>query len=177
MFRPLFVSLFSYPSKFIDAHFKKFFSKFHVSTSDILPLTENESEYFRMRAQLRAISTTKQSLVIESAAAANVSTDKDRAVALVADATATAVKQNQWASRLILHYMHEKRLEAYKRDIHQIWNEIFAGPLALDVRVIVGHRNSRNLQRELVRKRPHPSLLGTIQNKVNTETSSTLLQD
>ena len=41
----------------------------------------------------------------------------------------------------------------------------------MDTRVIIGHRNSRNLQRELVHKRPHPSLLGAITRTMNVNHS------
>ena len=67
-----------------------------------------------------------------------------------------------WQDRLIFHYTYEQRLESYKCDFHQVWNSISEDTPVMDTRVIIGHRDSRNLQGELVRKRPHPSLLGTI---------------
>ena len=60
---------------------------------------------------------------------------------------------------LILHYTHEKRFAGYKRDLHQIWSETFVNTPALEVKLIVGNRNNRHAKHELVRKRPHPSLL------------------
>ncbi|CAF4539386.1 unnamed protein product, partial [Rotaria sp. Silwood2] len=50
-----------YPSKFIDAHFRKFFSNYHVITSDVLPLITSEQEFFRMRVKILDIPTAKQS--------------------------------------------------------------------------------------------------------------------
>ena len=47
----------------------------------------------------------------------------------------------------------------YKRDIHQIWDDVFANTPIMDVKVIVGHRNSRNIKSERIHTRPCPSLL------------------
>ena len=138
-----------YPSKFIDNQVRIFFSTYKVSTSNILPLTEDNSEFFRMRAQILSISTLKQSQVAKRA---------ERPTELN-QIKSKAIKQKQGTSRLILHYTHEHRLEAYKRDIHQIWDDVFANTPAMEVKVIVGHRNSRNVKSELVRTRPRPSLL------------------
>jgi hypothetical protein len=69
-------------------------------------------------------------------------------------------KGEPWIDRLILHYTHEKRLERYKRDVHQTWNEIFVNTPARHVKVIVGNQYRRNLKRELVHKRPNSILLG-----------------
>jgi hypothetical protein len=55
-----------------------------------------------------------------------------------------------------------------KRDMHEIFREAFKGLGIEAVRLIVGHRNSLNTQRELVRKRPSMKLL-TIKNKGNTQ--------
>jgi hypothetical protein len=68
--------------------------------------------------------------------------------------------QKQWIDRLILHFTYEKRLAPYKRDFHEIFNETFANTPASHVKVIVGTRNSANLKRELIRKRPKDTLLG-----------------
>ena len=60
---------------------------------------------------------------------------------------------------LFLHYTHEKRLDSLKRDIHKIYSEVFQGSLASDMRLIIGHRNSRNTQLELIQKRPHSAFV------------------
>lgn len=78
----------------------------------------------------------------------------------------TVPKTNQWHHRLLLHYTHEKRLESYKQDINQISEKIFANTPLMDTKLIVGNRNNSNLQREVIHKCPHQSLL------VNKETSS-----
>jgi hypothetical protein len=55
------------------------------------------------------------------------------------------VAEKQWTDRMILHFTHEKRLAAYKKDFHQIYIETFAETPASDVKVIVGNQNSANL--------------------------------
>lgn len=60
---------------------------------------------------------------------------------------------------LFLHYTHEQRLDSIKRDIHNIYSEVFQGTTALDIRLIIGHRNSRNIQLELVQTRPYSTFV------------------
>jgi hypothetical protein len=55
-----------------------------------------------------------------------------------------------------------------KRDMHEVFREAFKD-LGIDaVRLIVGHRNSPSMQRELIRKRPHMKLM-TLQNSGNNQ--------
>lgn len=61
--------------------------------------------------------------------------------------------------RIIIHYTHEDRFATTKREMHIIFREAFANFGIEAVRLIVGHRNSPNLQRELIRKRPPMRLL------------------
>jgi hypothetical protein len=60
---------------------------------------------------------------------------------------------------IFLHYTHEQRLDSLKRDIHKIYSEVFQGTEASDVRLVIGHRNSRNTQSELIQKRPHAAFV------------------
>jgi hypothetical protein len=108
-----------------------------------------------MRTQILSIPTLKQSQVPKR---------PDTPIE-VNQKKSKATKEKQWTSRLILHYTHENRLEAYKRDIHQIWDDVFANTPAMVVKVIVGHLNSRNIKSELVHTRPRPSLLADKQKK------------
>ncbi len=41
-----------------------------------------------------------------------------------------------------------------KEDIHQLWNQMFQQTLVMAARLIIGHRNSRNLTKELVHQCP-----------------------
>jgi len=151
--------MFSYPSRFIDAQFKQFFSMNHTSTTNVLQLVVDEGEYLRMRQQLLTIPTIKETQVTKRAALAEPSDSKDNTIVDTVHNKSVVVKEKQWIDCLILHYTHEKRLESYKRDIHQIWERVFVNTPVMNVRVIVGHRNSQNIKRELVRKRPHASFL------------------
>ncbi|CAF0779037.1 unnamed protein product [Rotaria sordida] len=60
----------------------------------------------------------------------------------------------KWTTNLIIHYTHERRLSTYKKDIHQLWNHIFVHTPVINTRLIVGKRNSANLTKELVCRRP-----------------------
>ena len=68
-------------------------------------------------------------------------------------------KDVQVTNCLILHFRHEMRFTRYKRDLHQVWLEVFLNTPASEVKVIVGSRNNRDAKSELVQKRPDPSLL------------------
>jgi hypothetical protein len=70
--------------------------------------------------------------------------------------------------KMVIHYTHENRFTSMKRDMHEVFREAFKD-LGIDaVRFIVGHRNSPNMQRELIRKRPHMKLM-TLQNSGNNQ--------
>ncbi|CAF3618926.1 unnamed protein product, partial [Rotaria socialis] len=71
--------------------------------------------------------------------------------------TSEIFQNERRAIRLMLLY------NGLKRDIHKIHSETFQGTPAMEIRLIVGHRNHRNTGHELVEKRPHPSLLKPIQ--------------
>ncbi|CAF4779782.1 unnamed protein product, partial [Rotaria sp. Silwood2] len=75
---------------------------------------------------------------------------------LVTTTSATTIKQkkNIFQNALIIHYTHEKRFTTMKKDMHRIFREAFQGFGIEAVRLIVGHQNSPNSERELIRKRP-----------------------
>ena len=76
------------------------------------------------------------------------------------------IKTKNFQDKLIIHYTHESRFTTMKRDMHEVFREAFKD-LGVDaVRLIVGHRNSPNMQRELIHKRPNNKLL-TLQNTGN----------
>jgi hypothetical protein len=58
--------------------------------------------------------------------------------------------------------------------MHEIFREAFKGLGIEAVRLMVGHRNSPTLQREIIRKRPHMKLL-TLTNQGNNQIMQTLL--
>ncbi len=56
-----------------------------------------------------------------------------------------------------VHYTHEARLQSYKKDIHQLWNQIFAQTPVMNTTLIIGSRNHRNSKGRLVHRRPNQS--------------------
>jgi hypothetical protein len=77
-------------------------------------------------------------------------------------ATTTSTTHHQGKKcqdNIIIHYTHENRFTSMKRDMHEIFHDTFKGLGIEAVRLIVGHRNSPNTQRELIRKRSHMNLL------------------
>ncbi len=63
-------------------------------------------------------------------------------------------KQSKFDKNLIIHYTYGKRLQSNKTVIHQLWNQMFQQTPVIQSRLIIGNRNSRNLTRELVHRRP-----------------------
>jgi hypothetical protein len=76
-------------------------------------------------------------------------------------------QKSKWIDNLIIHYKHEARFVAYKKDIHQLWNHIFRDTPVLNTKLVIGHRNTRNLTKTLVHRRPHykSASLPTITNQ------------
>jgi hypothetical protein len=70
--------------------------------------------------------------------------------------------EKPYQQKLIIHYTHEKRLDSLKREMHQVYQNVFQNTPVEDVKLIVGTRNRRNARDDLVRKRPKRALL---QNK------------
>jgi hypothetical protein len=68
-------------------------------------------------------------------------------------------KQKPYEENLIIHYTHEKRLHDFKRDMHQVYDDVFKNTPVSDVKLIVGNRNRRNASKELIHKRPKLSIL------------------
>jgi hypothetical protein len=83
------------------------------------------------------------------------STDNNNATT----STTNQHKPNKFKNTLFLHYTYEKRFASFQRDLHNIYSDVFQGSDAMDLRLIVGHRNSGNTNSELIQKRPNSSLL------------------
>jgi len=130
-----------------------------------LSLIEDQNEFIRMRTQLLALPTSKQSQVNKRVIASTFQDDVENSTIEAEPINSVVPKQKQWIDRLILHYTHEKRFASYKRDIHQTWNKTFVDTPVTDVKLLVGHRNNRNLQCEIVRKRPIHSMSYTTNDK------------
>ena len=68
-------------------------------------------------------------------------------------------------NKLIVHYTHEKRFYSLKREIHQIYRDVFKNTPVEDLKLIVGTRNRRDARNDLIRKRPQRALLQNKQRK------------
>ena len=68
-------------------------------------------------------------------------------------------RKEKFQKTLIVHCRHERRLEALKRDMHRIYNSVFQGTPAMDIKLIVGHTNNRSVKRDLTQARPNMKLL------------------
>ena len=73
--------------------------------------------------------------------------------------TMDANKKEKFKKTLIVHYRHERRLEALKRDMRRIYDSAFRGTPAMDIKLIVGHTNNRSAKRDLTQARPNMKLL------------------
>ncbi|CAF1340300.1 unnamed protein product [Adineta steineri] len=150
-----------YPSSFIDQQFHKFFNEFIYATS-ILSFIENEQQYILLRHEILGQPTPQQSQTALRATTADVDNDQTDVTAETTSRESITTIQKKpinYADRLFLHYKHEKRFQPFKRNMHQIYQNVFKNTPAMDLRLIVGNRNRRDAKNELIRKRPKRSLL------------------
>ncbi|CAF5046318.1 unnamed protein product, partial [Rotaria socialis] len=93
----------------------------------------------------------------------NDQTDEPQNEPTATTATTTVQERNKKehtrANKLIAHYTHEKRFQAFKSDMHQVYDNTFKDTPAADVKLIVGNKNHRPAKTELICKRPKQSLL------------------
>lgn len=134
--------MYSYPHSFIDYQFDKF-SPESRSWSSFLPLINNEQQYQLLHTKM---CNQSRSQII------SLSND-------VTDPTPVLSKAQNTAKKLILHYKHERRFQSFKRDMHQLYTDIFNNTPAMEVKLLVGNCNRRNATHLLVRKKPALSIL------------------
>jgi hypothetical protein len=144
--------LFSYPSIFIENEFYKFFYE-HISTSPFLPFIDDEKQFLLMHHKLLGQPTPRQSQVELISSTADL--DNDQTDDHINQAPTTISKDN----KLFVHYTHEKRFQPLKRQMHQVYEDIFGNTPAMHAKLIVGTRNRRDAKNELIRKRPKKTLL------------------
>jgi hypothetical protein len=77
-------------------------------------------------------------------------------------------KVSQLDQNIIIHYTHETRFTNYKKNVHQLWDQIFAATPVMNSKLIVGNQNNRHATKILVRRRPHRISEGKITNIVNS---------
>ena len=147
---------FRYPIRYIDTYLRKFLAEY-ISSASITPLIDDKNQFFTMRNTLLARPSVRELQVNHGIANAGLSTTTNNQDEH--NNTSRPKKVNKFDKTLFLHCTHEKRLDGLKRDIHKIYADTFQGSPAMDVRLIVGHRNHRNTKSELIQKRPDPALL------------------
>ena len=164
---------FSYPPTYIDKEFRRFFRQYlsASSISPILPVIDDEDQFFICRRKLLAQPTAKQTQVAKSATTVRaINNEQSHAPHKVGQIEATRerpratmkeIQQNKdkFEKNIFIHCKHEARLEGLKRYIHEIHDSFFKNTPHGEIRLIVGNRNNPNMEYELTRKRPRSSLL------------------
>ncbi len=88
---------------------------------------------------------------------------KDQTTTTTTTTTTTNNKPTNYSDKFFVHYTHEQRFNALKKDMHRVYDDVFRNTPAMYTRMIVGTRNHRNTKNELIRKRPKRTLL---QNRI-----------
>jgi hypothetical protein len=114
-----------------------------------------------MHNKILGLPTTRQSQVALSATTADIDNDQtdENQVELTKTSTEAQNKQKLYGNKQFVHYTHEQRFNSFKRDMHQVYEDIFKETPAMNAKIIVGNRNRRDAKNELVRKRPTKRLL------------------
>ena len=121
------------------------------------------TQFFILRQKILAQPTARQTQLARSIAAASVNTTNESSENLT-----TIMHQNVVHSRdrSFIHYTHEKRFRRFKRDMHQLYDNVFQNTPAMAMKMVVGNRNRRDNTQELVHKRPKQSLLSNKCKKI-----------
>ncbi len=144
----------SYPPRYIYSRFNKFFSSGLPTSFLLFMITIEHNFAFTRRILLNRPTIPEYQIASRITRTINVDSEEVVDNPLV---RARLRKKTKFDTNLIIHYTYEKRLQRNKKDIHQLWNQIFQQTPIMDTRLIIGNRNSRNLTRELVHRRPQPS--------------------
>ena len=133
------------------------------SSSSVLPLIDNEEQYFVLRKKLLSQPSIRQILIKTSAAAVdnitNVQDNQQTTTTPIMEITVKRKVNDKFKNTIFIHCVHEARLEGLPRHIHEIHDSFFQKTDHGNIRLVVGHRNNPNLDFELSRKRPRSSLL------------------
>ncbi|CAF4646084.1 unnamed protein product, partial [Rotaria socialis] len=149
-----------YPSIYINEQFQQFFFKYLPMISLILPLIENEEQFVILRKKLLEYPSVKQILVDKSAATVdNIIIIRDQYGQNDDEETTNNNKDNTFQKKIFIHSLYEGRFRHIQREIHEIHDSFFKNTIYQDIRLIVGHRNSPNIEYESTTKRPCSSLL------------------
>jgi hypothetical protein len=144
-------TIYSYPPRYINSQFNKFFSSY-LPILFVSPMITNETDFaFIRRSILNKPTIPEYQIASRIAKTINIESVEDVDNPLV---KARIGKQTKFDTNVIIHYTHEKRFQTNKKDIHQLWNQTFQQTPVMNIRLIIGNRNSRNMTRELVHRRP-----------------------
>ena len=139
-----------------------------------------------MRTKLLGEPTARQSQIALSAATADMDNDQtDDQIMQSKQQQQQQQQQQQIKNQQIMvtnslytiHY--EQRFNTLKKDMHQVYDDVFHDTPAMYTKMVVGTRNRRDAKNELIRKRPKRTLLrNTItQRKYHSQISSSLKPD
>ncbi|CAF1237188.1 unnamed protein product [Rotaria sp. Silwood1] len=151
-----------YPSNYINQQFEKFFADYMSSTSSpILPMITNESQFLALREKLSNQPTAKQTQLSISAAAVELTQRTQNVAQQNANNMEATVKRknDKFKNNIFVHATYESRLKGLAREIHMIHDNHFKNTVYGEKRLIVGFRNNSNIEFELSRKRPASSVL------------------
>ncbi len=112
-----------------------------------------------MRHKILGQPTSQQSQLAISAATADIDNDQTDDLEPKPSIKKTEKIPRNFGDQLFVHYTHEKRFQPSKRDIHQVYDNVFKNTNAMNLKIIVGNRNRRDAKNELIHKRPKPSIL------------------
>ncbi|CAF4506793.1 unnamed protein product [Rotaria socialis] len=132
-----------------------------------------------MRKEILGLPTPRQSQVAMSAALADIDNNPpdDERQQPNLHTKNPEEKISNYNEKFFTHFTYEKRFETCKRDMHQVYNHAFQDTPAMYTKQIVGNRNRRQAQNELIRKRPNKTLLqNTTITKKKLENKKTTLQ-
>ena len=132
----------------------KFFKSSLLTSTSILPLIDSKSYYAFVRwFSVEKPTISEHQIASRMVRAAMDSQDYDA----VDDPLVRVIikRKSKSIDNLIIHYTHEARLASSKKDIHQLWHQIFNGTPVANTKLIVGNRNNRKCQDSLIRRCPH----------------------
>ena len=117
-----------------------------------MPCIDDEKQYFDIRNKLLGEPTARQSQIALSAATADMDNDQTDDQ-IIKEQTTTNKKPGNYGDKFFIHYTHEQRFNTLKKDMHQIYDDVFQNTPAMYTRMVVGTRNRRDMKNELIRKR------------------------
>ena len=97
----------------------------YMSQSPFLTLIDDETQFRRLRQRLWGQPTPRQSQAANSAAAPDIANDQidDHRTHTLASTTNVGNPTANKQEKLFIHYTHERRFQAAKRDLHRVYEE------------------------------------------------------